>query len=50
MPTKRVMVAPSLAPSATEQHESYATYYKDAELPVGLRGMRMFVCVYNVPF
>ncbi len=50
MPTKRVMVAPSLAPSATEIHESYATYYKDAELPTGFRGMRKIGGVYHVPF
>lgn len=51
MPTKRVMVAPSLAPSVAEQQDaSYAVYYKDAELPIGFRGMRKTGGVYHVPF
>lgn len=52
MPTKRVMVAPSLAPSAVEQQQDppFAVYYKDAALPSGFQQMRKTGNVYYVPF
>lgn len=52
MPTKRVMVAPSLAPSAVEQYQDppFAVYYKDAVVPSGFQQMRKTGNVYYVPF
>lgn len=53
MPTKRVMVAPSLAPSAAIEHEReppFAVYYKDAAMPAGFHPMRKSGSVYYVPF
>lgn len=52
MPTKRVMVAPSLAPSAVEQQQDppFAVYYKDATIPSGFQAMRKNGSVYYVPF
>lgn len=52
MPTKRVMVAPSLAPSAAEHDREppFALYYKDAAVPSGFLPMRKSGTVYHVPF